>query len=119
MPNNTTKNLAPGGWIEQLEGFLGVRCDDETLKPENAFAQWDNVVGKAFAASSGNLADAIDHMRARIEAAGLINIQVQTYKVPIGFWAKKRLLKEAGQFNKMQFAAGMEGVSCAGGQGEG
>ena len=109
LPNNTTRNLAPGGWIEQLEGSLRVQCDDETLDPNSAFAQWDNVVGKAFA-SSGKPADTIDHMRARIEAAGFINMQEKTYKVPIGYWAKNPLLKEAGRFNKMQFAAGMEGV---------
>lgn len=108
-PNNIARNLVPGGWIEQLEGSLRVQYDDEALEPSSAFAQWDNVVGRAVA-SSGKPADTIDHMRARIEAAGVINMQGKAYKVLIGSWAKNRLLREAGRFNKMQCAAGMEGV---------
>lgn len=115
IPNNTTRNLTPGGWVEQLEGSLPVQCDDKTLNPDGAHLPNGITVGKAFA-SSGKLADTIDHMRTRIEAAGFIDIQEKTYKIPVGSWAKNRRLKEAGRFNKMQFAAGMEGGSCAGGK---
>ena len=49
-------------------------------------------------------------MRARIEAAGFINVNEKVYKVPIGEWAKNPVMKEAGKFNKMQALMGMEGM---------
>ena len=50
-------------------------------------------------------------MKTKIEAAGFVNVREETYKVPVGEWAKNPLLKEAGKFDKQQLTEGMEGYA--------
>lgn len=68
------------------------------------------MVGGA-AGSAGKKFDVEERMKARIEAAGFVNIREKLYKCPIGEWAKNPIPKEAGKFNKLQTEQGMEGVS--------
>lgn len=63
-------------------------------------------------AGAGKGIDAMNTMRARIEAAGFANIHEKLYKVPTGDWAKKKIKKEAGRFNLIQFKQGMGGMLC-------
>ena len=79
---------------------------------DSAVGQWGPLF-KAAVATSGKPADMIYTMRAKIEAAGFVNVQEKTYRVPTGTWAKHPLLKEAGKFNKLQFKEGIEGVSLS------
>lgn len=87
-----------------------MRCDDGTMNPEGELAAWHKVVGGASEAI-GKEFDTESHMRARIEAAGFINVHEKVYKCPIGDWAKDPIVKEAGKFNRIQFKEGAEGVS--------
>lgn len=89
---------------------MKVHSKDGSLDPNGAFAKWDQVIGGAFT-SSGKPLNAYDHMEARIKAAGFTNVQVKTYQVPHGTWAKHPMFKEAGRFNKMQLENGMEGFA--------
>lgn len=59
----------------------------------------------------GKPVDAIDKCKARIEAAGFINVQEKLYKVPLGVWVKNPVLKEAGRFCKMHVMTGIEGFA--------
>lgn len=51
----------------------------------------------------------MDTFRARIEKAGFTNIHEKEYKVPVGEWAKRPVLKEAGKSCKAQILDGIEG----------
>lgn len=68
-------NVGTGGgvWIEQLEPNTKVWCDDGTLQANAVFVNWGDILEPAFAAS-GKRIDTEEKMRARIEAAGYINV---------------------------------------------
>ena len=104
------RNLAPSGWIEQLEPCIQARCDDGTLNPDGEFASWHKVVPGSIGTTGKNF-DTEAHMRAHMEAAGFTNVHEKLYKIPLGDWAKHPILKEAGKFNKIHLMEGLEGVS--------
>lgn len=105
-------NLAPGGWIEQIETSLVLHCDDGTLSPDSILGSWGTVFYPLFEKMSKPM-DTIHHMKSRIEAAGFTNVHEKMYKCPLGDWPKNPVMKEAGTFCKTQLLEGMEGyVMC-------
>lgn len=50
-------------------------------------------------------------MKARIEAAGFINVHVQDYKIPLGTWPKHPIYKDAGRVKAAEVKSGIEGWS--------
>ncbi|KAF3386801.1 Secondary metabolism regulator LAE1 [Penicillium rolfsii] len=104
------ENLAPGGWIEQIEFDVRVRSDDGSLPADSVLAGWgDNFIGCAERA--GRSLTTQETMRASIEAAGFVDVHERLYKVPMGPWAKDKLLKEIGLLNLQHWTAGLEGYA--------
>lgn len=102
------QNIKPGGWIEQLELDCRVMSDDGTLPPDSLIAGWgDNFEGCADRA--GRSLATQRTMKAKIEAAGFVNVQEKLYKVPIGRWPRDKVLKETGRINQEHWSSGLEG----------
>lgn len=85
-------------------------CDDGTMPPDSDLAKWGPLFIRA-AEKTGKKLDTAHTMRARIEAAGFINVREKTYKIPVGEWTRNPMLREAGRFNKAQLLEGMEGYA--------
>jgi hypothetical protein len=104
------RNLAPGGWIEQIEFDVRVKSDDGSLPADSVLAGWgDNFIGCGERA--GRSLTTQETMRASIEAAGFVDVHERLYKVPMGPWAKDRLLKEVGLLNLQHWKSGLEGYA--------
>jgi trans-aconitate methyltransferase len=100
--------LKPGGYIEQVELDVRVMSDDGTLPPDSLTAGWgENFLGCAERA--GRPLDTQLTMKAKMEAAGFVDVQEQLYKCPIGAWPKDPVLKEAGRINHAHWSSGLEG----------
>lgn len=104
------ENLLPGGWIEQIDASVGCYSDDSTLSPTSLLARSGPMYEEA-AAKAGKGLDSVFKARARIEAAGFVNIQEKLYKVLLGDWAKNPMLKKARRFCKVQLLSGLVGYS--------
>lgn len=103
-------NLAPGGWIEQMEFDVRVHSDDNSLAPEKALAGWgNNFIGCSERA--GRSLTTQETMRSAIEKAGFLDVHEQLYKVPMGPWPKDRVLKEVGMLNYHHWKTGLEGYA--------
>ena len=103
-------NLEPGGYIEQLEPDVRVMSDDGSLDPNSLLAGWgDNFVGSSERA--GRSLDTHKTMKAKIEAAGFVDVEEHLYKCPIGVWPKDKLLKDAGRINHVHWSSGLEGFA--------
>lgn len=101
-------NMKSGGYIEQVELDVRVMSDDGTLDPDSYVAGW----GQNFldcAERAGRPLDTQLTMKAKIEAAGFVDVQEQLYKCPIAAWPKDRLLKDAGKINLVHWSSGLEG----------
>lgn len=101
-------NLQPGGWVEHAELDVAVHCDDTSL-PKDALLRGWGPMFKECAARSGQPIDNETSMRARIEAAGFININEKSHILPIGPWARHPVYKDAGRVNHAQWMSGAEG----------
>ncbi|KAK5210157.1 hypothetical protein LTR41_003825 [Exophiala xenobiotica] len=100
--------IKPGGYIEQLELDVRVMSDDGSLDPDSLLAGW----GQNFldcAQRAGRGLDTQLTMKAKIEAAGFVDVQEHLYKCPIGSWPKDKLLKDAGRINLAHWSSGLEG----------
>ncbi|KAH6995780.1 S-adenosyl-L-methionine-dependent methyltransferase [Ilyonectria sp. MPI-CAGE-AT-0026] len=100
----------PGGWIESHEGDPMGYSDDDTLKDGTALAEWGKFfheggkkLGRIFTPLPGNLQEK------GLEAAGFIDIQSKTSKVPVGDWPKDEKLKEIGRFTQLSIETDVEG----------
>lgn len=103
-------NLEPGGYIEQLEPDVRATSDDGSLDPNSLLAGWgDTFVGCSERA--GRSLDTHKTMKAKIEAAGFVDVQEHLYKCPIGAWPKDQLLKDAGKINHVHWSSGLEGFA--------
>lgn len=103
------KNMAPGGWIEQVETEIHFRSVDGSM-PSHYFIseQWRLNLLEA-SRKMGRPLDTFDKFRGRIENAGFVNVNEITYKHPIGDWPQHPLFKEVGRLNVQQLVEGMAG----------
>lgn len=100
--------LEPGGWIEQMELDVRVFSDDGTLTEEKALYTWGDIfIGCSERAGQSLLTQ--ETMRGSIEKAGFVDVHEKLYKIPLGPWAKDRLLKEAGQLQNAHWNTALEG----------
>ncbi|KAJ5755544.1 hypothetical protein N7533_005087 [Penicillium manginii] len=101
--------LEPGGWIEQMELDVRVYSDDKSLKPSHELYGWgDMFIGCSERAGDRSLRTH-ETMRGAIEKAGFIDVHEVKYKIPLGPWAKDKLLKEAGHLQFAHWNAALEG----------
>ncbi|KAJ6151787.1 hypothetical protein N7470_006915 [Penicillium chermesinum] len=101
-------NLAPEGWIEQLEIDPQIRCDDDSLPP-NASIRYLVAATTEAGSNWNHHLDTSETMRASIENAGFIDIREKSYRWAIGPWLNDARSKEAGRLHYYQWLSGMEG----------
>ncbi|KAK4543436.1 hypothetical protein LTR36_005579 [Oleoguttula mirabilis] len=102
------ENLAPGGWIEEVELDVRVMCDDDSLPPDSFIAGWgQNFLGCADRAGRSLATQTM--MKSKIERAGFVNVQDQLFKCPIGAWPRNKTFKEAGRINYHHWSSGLDG----------
>lgn len=102
------RNLAPGGWIEQIEVDAVFSCDDGSVSEDNVIYEWAQYIIQA-GANSGKRLDTMLTMREKIEAAGFVNVHQKDRKAPVGPWAKGSLYKDVGRLQLESLKAGLEG----------
>ncbi|KAL4731991.1 hypothetical protein ACLX1H_000994 [Fusarium chlamydosporum] len=100
----------PGGWIETHEGDPMGLSDDDSVKPGSAIAEWGKFfheggkkLGRIFSPLPDNLQEK------GLKAAGFVDIQSKTIKVPVGDWPQEERLKEIGRFTTLSILSDVEG----------
>ncbi|KAL2007032.1 hypothetical protein VTN00DRAFT_8470 [Thermoascus crustaceus] len=105
---NCTK---PGGWVEFQDWDARIRSEDGTLKGtalEKYYTQVVDAFEKAgYPASPGRL------YKEWFTEAGLVDIQVKKYPVPMGVWAKDPHYKEIGAWLRVAVSEGFEAAAMA------
>ncbi|KAH7127865.1 S-adenosyl-L-methionine-dependent methyltransferase [Dactylonectria estremocensis] len=96
------KTLQSGGYLESFEASPTIESDDDTVTPESAMGQWDQIfiegsktTGRTFTVIADNL------QRKAMEEAGFVDIEEWNFKCPLSPWPKDPKLKEMGQFGQL------------------
>lgn len=101
-------NLAPGGWIEHVDSYSAIHCDDETMPKDSLTAKFASDM-EPIVAQTGNTMRVMELMRPGIEKAGFTKICERDFKFPLGNWPKHPVYKEAGALYKRLYNDGLEG----------
>ncbi|EFY92269.1 hypothetical protein MAC_01540 [Metarhizium acridum CQMa 102] len=95
-----SRSLRPGGWVE-LQELQGVPlCDDGTMSDEDPVKSLYDTAGaayKKFGLSTTLPAELEPYLR----EAGFENVHCRIMKVPIGTWAKGKIMRAIGLYQKM------------------
>ncbi|TWU76084.1 hypothetical protein ED733_007616 [Metarhizium rileyi] len=94
------ESLRPGGWVE-LQELHGVPlCDDGTMTNDDPVKTLYSTAGEAYKkfGMSTSLPAALEPL---LRQAGFENVHCQVLKVPIGTWAKDRMMRAIGLYQKM------------------
>lgn len=108
------QQLHPGAYIE-LQDVVGLACDDSTFTydpPSCKFAEWWNVVTKAFRALGRDMEAASNHEE-RLKEAGFTNVTVINFKWPINMWPKDPNMKTIGMWSKENTLDALEALAMA------
>ncbi|KAH7357650.1 S-adenosyl-L-methionine-dependent methyltransferase [Pyrenochaeta sp. MPI-SDFR-AT-0127] len=91
-------NLQPGGYLECQEIAFPIRCMDPGVTAENSpLVRWSELFIEA-AGKVGLDGTGPRRFAPKIRDAGFVNVNVKTYKWPIGKWAKGAKFKLLGRF---------------------
>jgi SAM-dependent methyltransferase len=100
------RNLRPGGWVESQEFDLKLRSDDNSIPEPSAIQKWleawNEGAGGGFRTNGAKLAAAMGK-------AGLVDIIVKKFKLPVGVWDKTQL--NSGMLSLVAMTEHIEGLS--------
>ncbi|KAH7065704.1 methyltransferase [Paraphoma chrysanthemicola] len=100
-------HLTPGGWVEFQEPIALCESDDGTLDAAVNLVKWQDLCNEAAAGFKKEIRVA-DTLKARMEAAGFVDVNEKVVKVPIGPWPKDARMKEIGRYQREHMAMGIE-----------
>ncbi|KAL2216036.1 hypothetical protein M432DRAFT_633989 [Thermoascus aurantiacus ATCC 26904] len=106
-------HTTPGEWVEFQDWNTYVYTEDGSIKGTSV-EQYYREVNKGF-----EMADYVVSPGPKLEGwlreAGIVDIHVEKYKVPIGVWPKDKHLKTLGTWNFMELdtAGGFEAAAMA------
>jgi SAM-dependent methyltransferase len=91
-------NLKPGAWLECQEIAFPIRCMDPGVTVENSpLLRWSQLFIEA-ALKIGLDGTGPRHFTPKLRDAGFVDINLKTYKWPVGKWAKGAKFKLLGRF---------------------
>lgn len=88
----------PGGWIESVECDAFFRSDDGTTDNVPALQRWNDLYVKAGAMTGAPFTVVADDLqRKAVTAAGYVEMESKTMKIPTSGWARDPTLAEVGR----------------------
>ncbi|KAK8228817.1 S-adenosyl-L-methionine-dependent methyltransferase [Phyllosticta capitalensis] len=106
------QHLAPGGWVEVQDVCLPVRCDDDSVGPDDPLATWSHLVREA-AGKGGIDTEAGTKFGGMLSEQGFINIKEECIKWAIGSWPRGKKQKQIGVWTLENLSQGLQGISLA------
>ncbi|KAL1637258.1 hypothetical protein SLS58_009445 [Diplodia intermedia] len=106
------KYLKPGGWMESQEFYSTLYCDDGTMGPDYAFAEWTRTQDAA-AMNLGRPLRIANKLKRWYEEQGFVDVHEEVFKLPINPWPKDPQLKMLGRFSENSLLEGIQAFSLA------
>ncbi|KAL7274387.1 ATPase [Rhizina undulata] len=105
--------LKPGGFVE-VQDFCDVfSCDDGSLPPSCALAQWADIAEMATLKVGTPWNTVAPEAAKGLMSAGCVDIGARVFKFPVGRWPTRKDEKDLGMYWRQQYLDGAEGLSLA------
>lgn len=101
-------NLTPGGWLEHIEPSILMKSDDGSLPADSNLAAFGPLMS-SICDSLGKSANIHASLSDLASSVGFTNIELRSYKMPLGAWPKTEVWRHAGMVNEVQWKEGVEG----------
>ncbi|KAJ5782596.1 hypothetical protein N7457_004370 [Penicillium paradoxum] len=106
------QHLKPGGWFEAQEFETLVVSDDGTHELATVLDDWQKLLNQA-SVKFGKPLNIAPRVSEWMTEQGFANVTDDTYKCPVGGWAKNRRLKEIGRIGKVTILEVVEPYTLA------
>ena len=110
--NQAMEFLNPGGYIEIVDVFYPIKCDDGSLKPDSALNKWSEFMLEA-SIKFGRPINSVAAYKSQLEQAGFVDIVQEEFKWPINKWPKDKHYKELGLWTCENVTSALSGISLA------
>ncbi|KAF3049761.1 hypothetical protein E8E11_006652 [Didymella keratinophila] len=101
-------NLAPGGYLHEVEMSIQFKSDDGTLTPDHILSQWSDIFHEA-SRRFGKSFYEVWNLSTYAKNVGFVDVVENVYKVPVNGWPADPRLKEIGRWNFLHCTQGAEG----------
>ncbi|KAL6703084.1 hypothetical protein ACN47E_010221 [Coniothyrium glycines] len=98
-------HLKPGGWIQLASTIPGALSDDDTI-PENSGYVESGRLYFEIAEKMGAPLDSPRHWAEQMRSVGLVNVQDEIYKLPMGPWPRSKRLRVVGRLEQIMILDG-------------
>ncbi|KAL0930849.1 methyltransferase domain-containing protein [Colletotrichum truncatum] len=107
---NIYDNLNPDGWVEFQDYDITYHTDDGTFTDKHKTHKWITTLMQACRLVGRNPCPGPE-IEGWVKEAGFVDVVHQSFKMPLGPWAKDPHLKDVGMANLIQCLDGLEGFS--------
>lgn len=104
--------VKPGGWMESVELYPTIYCDDGTMPADWPVAQWSRLQDQA-AMRMGKPIRIGNKLKRWYEQNGFVDVHEEVYKVPMSPWPRDPKWKMLGKFHQESMLQGCGGISMA------
>ncbi|KAG5984674.1 hypothetical protein E4U55_003754 [Claviceps digitariae] len=104
--------LEPGGYLESQEYDFLVGCDDGSMDPEGALAQWTRNMTLAGERCNRPTTTGLS-LKESYKRVGFVDVQEVVFRIPTNGWPKDEHLKEIGRLWEMNMLSGLSGFSLS------
>lgn len=106
----SSSHLKPGAWFELQEFHYTAACDDNSCDGPYAWRDFLNYLEDGMAALGSDLHGILKAQRELTEA-GFDDVRIQSFKCPVGPWAKRTKLQECGHVLRDVILWGLNGIA--------
>ncbi|KAK4124828.1 S-adenosyl-L-methionine-dependent methyltransferase [Parathielavia appendiculata] len=112
LMRRTLEHLRPGGWFEMQEVYHFPISVNNSMPPDHPVAQYWSLINEGLgnlginfhAAANGRLAE-------MMRDVGFVNVTERVLQIPIGTWAKNKVLKTVGLYWRTILVDGMQAIA--------
>jgi len=102
------RNMASGGYIEQVEVEIKPLCDDDSCRPDSVIKQLADLTVQ-MSQHLGQDYNVTGGMRRLIEEAGFVECEEHRLKMPLGPWPKDEKARMIGALFESFYRTGLQG----------
>jgi hypothetical protein len=104
--------MRPGGWFEMQEVYHFPISANNSLTPDHPVAEYWRLIHEGLHNLGVNLGAAGDgSLPAMMREAGFVNVTERVLQIPIGTWAKNKVLKTVGLYWRTILLDGISAIA--------